>query len=189
MKPISLFAVLNAIYPLSEKIKFHLNAIVKEETFSRKTLLLSEGDVAKKIYFIVEGITRGYYVKNGEEYTTWFMQPGDVMISVYSFFTQKPSQEYIELLDDSTLQSITWQQLQQLYTDFPEFNIIGRMLTEQYYIESEERAIALRCLSAAGRYELFSKRFPQIIQKASVGQIATHLGISRETLSRIRAKR
>lgn len=114
---------------------------------------------------------------------------GDLMISVYSFFTQQPAAESIELLEDSIIQSMTWAQLQTLYTDFKEFNYIGRIITQKYYIQSEERAILLRTLTAKERYELLLNSHPDIFQKASLGQIAYYLGISQETLSRVRGRK
>jgi CRP-like cAMP-binding protein len=75
-----------------------------------------------------------------------------------------------------------------LYTTFPKFNITGRIITEQYYIRSEERAINLQTLTATQRYEKLLAEYPQIAQVATLGQIATYLGIKQETLSRIRAR-
>jgi len=66
--------------------------------------------------------------------------------------------------------------------------VVGRILTEKYYILSEERALALRTLSAKDRYENLIKAHPEILQKATLGQIVSHLGITQETLSRVRGK-
>ncbi|MDP9046605.1 MAG: Crp/Fnr family transcriptional regulator, partial [Bacteroidota bacterium] len=91
-------------------------------------------------------------------------------------------------LEDSVLQSINWDQLQSLYQDYPEFNKTGRLITEHYYIKSEERTIDLQTLSAKQRYEKLLSTYPDILQKASLGQIASFLSIKQETLSRIRAR-
>jgi CRP-like cAMP-binding protein len=180
----------NQISPVSEAVKSRLHEYLKEERFPKKYKLLQEGQTAKKIYFIKEGFARAFYfTADGKECTAWFMGTGEFMISVFSFFTQKPAAENIELLEDSTLQSITWTQLQTLYTEFTEFNIIGRMITEKYYIESEQKSILLRTLTAKERYEQLIRFNPNILQKSSLGQIASYLGISLETLSRLRAKK
>jgi hypothetical protein len=76
--------------------------------------------------------------------------------------------------------------LQSLYQEFPGFNITGRLITEQYYIRSEKRAIDLQTLPAKQRYEKLLADYPGILQKASLGQIASYLSIKQETLSRIR---
>jgi CRP-like cAMP-binding protein len=117
------------------------------------------------------------------------MSDNDIVISVFSFFTQSPSLENIELLEDTVLYSISYQSLQQLYQQFPQFNLHGRIITEQYYMLSEQRNFALKKQSAKQRYDLLLKQYPQILQKASLGHIASYLGITQETLSRIRKQK
>ena len=180
---------LNFITPLSSKIQERLNDCLVEERFPKKHVLVKEGSTAKRIYFINSGFARAYYYRDGKEFTSWFMGTGDFMISVYSFFTQNPAVENIELLEDTTLISLTWTQLQNVYADFPEFNFVGRLITEKYYMMSEERAILHRTLSAQERYKTLLKTFPQIMQKAKLGMIASYLDMSQETLSRIRGTR
>lgn len=114
------------------------------------------------------------------------MGEGEFIISVYSFFSRRPSFENIEVLEDCIVQSINWDQLQAIYKQYPEFNLTGRIITEQYYIQSEERSIQLQTLSGKERYEKLLREYPGILQKASLGHIASYLGIKQETLSRIR---
>lgn len=179
---------INQVAPLSNELEAAIINNLKKEKLTKRNLILKQGQIARRIYFIQKGFCRSFYLQDGKEYTTWFMGEGDIMISVYSFFTQQPSAEFIEVLEDSEFFSMSWQQLQKIYADFPEFNLFGRIITEQYYIKSEERAIALRTFSATERYAALIKKNPNILQKASLGQIASYLGMSLETLSRIRAK-
>ncbi|MOA17822.1 hypothetical protein D3C78_1380910 [compost metagenome] len=116
------------------------------------------------------------------------MKENDIMLSVYSFFSQKPAFEYIETMEDSMFITLSFTKLQQLYREFPEFNIIGRIITEQYYVQSEARAIALRQHSAEERYKTLLKSDPELIKRVSVTVLASYLGMSRETLSRVRAR-
>jgi len=183
-----LIQTLNHITQLSKELENCIISNLREEKLHKRDILLEEGQIARRIYFIQKGFSRAYYIKNDKEYTTWFMGEGDIMISVFSFFTRQPAVETIEVLEDSILLSMSWEQLQKLYTDFPDFNLVGRIITEQYYIKSEERAISLRTMSAKDRYLSLIKTYPTILQKASLGQIASHLGMNLETLSRIRAK-
>ena len=184
----SLLQTINNINILSAGLQERIKHYLIEESFPKKTLLLKEGQVSQRIYFIKKGFIRAYYHKENEKFTSWFMGDGEIIISVYSFFSRKPSFEYIEILEDSILQSINWDQLQSLYNDFPEFNLTGRLITEQYYIRSEERVINLQTLSARQRYENLLNTYPGILQKASLGQIASSLGVKQETLSRIRGQ-
>jgi len=184
-----LLQTLNFIRPLSGRLQDRLSECLREEHFPRKHVLQRQGDTCRKIYFIVEGLARAYYISERDrQCTTWFMRQGDVMISVFSFFTQQPAAEYVELLEDSRLQSISWTQLQGIYADFPEFNYHGRVLTEKYYIESEQRAILLRNGTAIDRYNLLLKMHPDIIHRVPLWMIASHINVSHEALSRIRAQ-
>ncbi|MBD1393751.1 Crp/Fnr family transcriptional regulator [Mucilaginibacter glaciei] len=188
MDLINLFNTLNAIQILPADLQLKFQSIVIEEAVPKKALLLKAGMVSHRIYFIKAGFVRAFYYKDGNPYTSWFMGSGEIIISVYSFFSRKPSFENIEVLEDCVLQSISWDQLQQLYLAFPAFNITGRLITELYYIRSEERAIDLQTLTASQRYAKLLAQYPNISQVASLGQIATYLGVKQETLSRIRAK-
>jgi CRP-like cAMP-binding protein len=183
-----LLNILNSIAIMSESLQDQIKAYLTEEHFTRKTILLKEGQVSQRIYFIKKGFIRAFYHKGNSEFSTWFMGEGEFIISVYSFFSRKPSFENIEVLEDCTLQSINWDQLQLLYTQYPEFNLTGRIITEQYYIRSEERAINLQTLTAKQRYEKLLSDYPGVLQRASLGQIASYLSIKQETLSRIRGR-
>ena len=109
------------------------------------------------------------------------------MLSPYlSFFTQQPSEECLELLEPAVVHSISYDQLQELYRDFPEFNFIGRRLIEHYYVLSEQRAQHLRSRTAQERYELLLRDFPTAFQRVALTHITSHLGVAAETLSRLR---
>ena len=183
-----LFQLLSMISPVSLALQDTFKRFLRDEEHPKKHVLLREGQVARRIYLIRQGFARAYYHDpDGGEHTSWFMAPGDLMISVHSFFTQQPSHETIELTEHSALQSMTWQQLQTVYAEHPEFNLFGRKMTEKYYILAEERAIMLRCKRPIERYELLLRTHPRILQQATLTQIASYLGIKLETLSRLRA--
>jgi CRP-like cAMP-binding protein len=185
-----LFTILSFIAPVSLALRERFAAGLRKESQPKRHVLLKPGEVARRIYFIKSGFARAFYIdKDGREHTSWFMGADDFMISVYSFFTQQPAAEYIELLEDSVMLTLSFDQLQLIYTEHPEFNFTGRFLTEKYYIRAEERLILLRTRKPGERYGLLINSQPGILQKAPLGAIASYLGIEKETLSRVRAQK
>jgi len=188
MSPSHFLQALNAIQPLSAELAAAVLTAAQPETWPAHHQLLQPGQVARRVYFLSSGLVRGYALQNGREVSSWFMREGDFVISIASFFSQAPGDEYLELLEPGQGFSLSYEQLQQLYHDFPAFNFHGRVLTEHYYVQSELRARHLRTLSATERYTQLLRDFPAVLQRVSGRNIASFLGITPETLSRLRAK-
>jgi CRP-like cAMP-binding protein len=187
LEKLSLLKVISRIYPVSAALQNDLVQTLKVETIPKKTILLREGEVFQRMYFIEKGLARAFYFDEGKEHTSWFMKEGDFIISVNSFYKQVPSQESIKVLEDSIMASITYIQLQKLYQKHLEFNIISRVLTEHYYSLSEERLFAMRQSSAKHRFEFFITRYPELAKRISLKQMASFLRMTPETISRLRA--
>lgn len=182
-----LIAYLNSIYPLSEKAKDYLLEHLKNIEVPKKKFILKKGRVCYNIYFVQSGLLRCFYIKSDKEINSWFMKESDVIISVESFFNQSPSYENIQALEDCILYYIEYNELQYLYNNCLEFNFVGRVLIEKYYKLSEQRLYSLRMQKAVEKYSFIMNHFPQIIQRVPSKYIASYLGITEETLSRIRA--
>ena len=185
----NLLDAIQTLHPISSELRSALSKVLRRDIFTRKHWLLQPDQVSDRLYFVEKGVVRGYYLKEGKEVTSWFMREGDFLISIVSFYSRQPAHEYIELLEDSVVWSITYVQLQQLYRDFTEFNIVGRLLTEKYYVLSELRTQNLRMQTAPERYRQLLTDFPDIFGRVPLKYIASHLGISPETLSRLRGQR
>jgi len=158
-----------------------------EMEVSKKTYLLREGHICYNIYFIQKGLVRCFYTKDEKDISSWFMKEGDVIVSVESFFSQTVSYENIQALEDCMIYYLSYDDLQIAYNTFPEFNFIGRVLTEKYYKLSEQRLYSLRMQRAFEKYQYLLVNFPQLIQRVPSKYISSYLGITEETLSRIRA--
>lgn len=185
----SLHQFVSSIHPLPDAFWNDLWPLTERIRLPRKSILLREGQVCDTLYFIEEGLARAFYFREGEEVTTWFMQENDMIISVYSFYSQKPGYENMQLLEDSTLIALKHSSLQRLYQKHPQFNFIGRVLTEHYYTLSEERTVSLRKDTARQRYEKLLAAQPRIFQRTLLKYIASYLGVTPETISRLRAQK
>jgi CRP-like cAMP-binding protein len=178
---------LNSIHPLSKDTNDFLMSRLQFVEISKKSFLLREGDVCREIYFVTKGLLRCFYNKNEKDVSSWFMKEGDVVISVESFLKQTKSKENIQALEDCSLYYINYDELQLAYSNFSDFNSIGRILTEKYYLLSEQRLYSLRMQRASEKYLFLLNHFPQILLRVPLKYIASYLGITEETLSRIRA--
>ena len=184
-----IISMLAAVKPLSPQVQHFLEKKLKNENFAKKSMIVQPEIINRKIYFIEKGIVRAYFIENGKEHTTWFFKEEDIIISVISFFLQKPSIEYIEALEDCVMWSLSYTDLQFLYDNFPPFNYIGRVLTEKYYCLSEIRNYNIRMKTIAERYNFLQQQIPDILNRVPIKHIASHLEIEPETLSRLRAKK
>lgn len=185
----SLFAAISQIGYASEELKTYLQENIKALVLPKKRLLLEAGQVSNKIYFVESGLLRGYYLEKGKDITTWIMPEKEFVISILSFYTQKPSYEYIELIEDCKLWTIAHDKVEKAYNLFPEFNFIGRKLTERYYCMSDYRSYYLRMHSAEERLQLLLHDFPTLLARVKHKHVASLLGVSPETFSRILAKK
>ena len=184
-----IFQALSNIHPLSDGLKNYLNQNLKELHLNKKEIYLHNGEINNKISFIIKGFLRSYYITDeGIDTTVWFMKEGDVCISVKSFYERTASEEFIQAQEQSILLYISYHELQEAYKLFPEFNIIGRKLTEKYYVLSEERLLGIRNKKAKDRYAFLLKHHPEIAQRALVQHIASYLDIDKHRLSKIRAQ-
>jgi CRP-like cAMP-binding protein len=148
--------------------------------------LLLPGEIATETGFVVKGVFRVYYLVEGKE-STRFLGCENIFIgSIPSFTTQTPCVEYVEALENSELLMLSFQDLQKMYDISPKWDRLVRLLAEYSYNEQQRRIYSLIALTAQERYEELAKNRPDIIQRIPQYIIANYLGISPETLSRIR---
>ena len=154
---------------------------------SKNEFLLREGKVCRHLYFVEQGALRGYYLADGKEITHWFAFERDFVTSFHSFHTQQPAVENIQLIENAVLWQISREGLFQLMDAFREVERTVRIAYEQYYIRLEEKFVNSHFTAATERYTDLLHRSPHIIERVALGHIASYLGISQETLSRIRS--
>jgi CRP-like cAMP-binding protein len=146
--------------------------------------------VCKQIGFIVKGLFRVYYVdmETGMEHNFYFIPENTFLVSLKSFLTQTACPYYIEALEDSELMVISHENLLSLYPKSHAWERFGRLLAELYYVYSQSKSEGLLMMSAEERYLALLSEFPEIVNRVSLGHIASYLGIKGPSLSRIRAQ-
>ena len=183
----SLEKVLSEIIPLSDSLKIELRKISKIKSLKKNEYLLNYNENCNYLSYVNNGALRGFYFHEEKEITNWFSLEGDFATSFYPFISRTKSYETIQALEDSNLTCIAYEDLQKLYSTFPETERIGRIILEEYYSKLEERLINIQFKSAKERYNQLMTNRPKIIQRVALGHLASYLGITQETLSRIRA--
>jgi CRP-like cAMP-binding protein len=143
--------------------------------------------VCKQIAFIVKGTLRTYYINDkAEETTSCFCTENSLTTSYKSFILQQPSALSIQALEDTELLVIDYEHLQELYSKSIVWQNIGRAVAEREYIVMEQYASILNNETAKEKYLRLLKEQPNVLQKASIEDIASYLGVTRRTLTRIR---
>jgi CRP-like cAMP-binding protein len=184
----TLFEHIRQYTRISEPALKSLGAALQKVEQPKGSFLITEGKISQHIYFLEKGCLRGFYNLEGKEISYWFAFENNFVTSFFSFITRKPCVEYIQLIEDCTLWAISYENLQQLYDKHPDIERLGRIMNERYYVMLEERFLSNHFKEAKERYENLMNQAPHILQRVPLGYVASYLGISQETLSRIRSK-
>lgn len=161
--------------------------VMKKETFQKNHLLHKEHSVCNNLYLIENGIARSFYHKDGKDITAHFATEGGTITAIDSFIQRKRSRYNIELLEKSEVIIISYQDIQKLLIEKPKYEKLIRIFLEQIYIDLAERIEDLLFHSAKERYEKITTNFPDLLQRVHLKHIASYIGITQETLSRIRS--
>lgn len=180
---------INQFYPLSDEIKDFMISATTYRQVPKGRFLLKPGDLCKDYYYIHKGILRSYIKYEGKEITIWINPEGEITTSIRSIAGSRISEEYIQVIENAELVVIPFDAMQELYERFPEMNKVGRMLLEEYYAASEERVFIARLPNAQARYEHFINSRPELLNRIPLKYVASYLGITLETLSRLRARK
>ncbi|MGN6494137.1 MAG: Crp/Fnr family transcriptional regulator [Agriterribacter sp.] len=179
---------LETFYQLSPEAKLVLEDCFEEITLAKNEFLVKEGKICRHLYFLQQGALRGFYTLDGKEITHWFGFENDFVTSFHSFTTQQPSVENIQLMEGSILWAISKNTLTSLFDRHHEIERLVRIAYEKYYIRLEDRFVNAQFKTATERYEDLLLRAPHIIERVPLGYISSYLGISQETLSRVRSR-
>lgn len=173
------------VYPVSDEALQALQDNLEERYYPKDTCIVQSGVTDRLVYFIEEGITRSVFYHNGEDTTTWFSQEGDITFGMDSLYYKQPSIESIETLSDCKMYVID--KLNELYEKYIDIANWGRILHQDVNKELSHMFVERLQLTPKERYEQFNRHYPGLINRVKLKYVATFLGISIYTLSRVRA--
>jgi CRP-like cAMP-binding protein len=182
-----LFQYFQQYSPLSAEAKEAIEAICSTISIAKNKDLQPIGHTCKTIYFINKGIARIYYFKDGIDVTESFAFENNILVRVESLFTGKPSRKAIQVLEDAEIVAIDAVKLFQLYDHFPEIERLFRKIFEASHVETVTRIESIQFHTAEERYKALLTEAPDVIKRVSLKHIASYLGITQTSLSRIRA--
>jgi CRP-like cAMP-binding protein len=153
---------------------------------AKNHLLHVENKVCKHSFIIEKGAARIFHFKDGKDITSHFAFEGEAITAIDSLLQGKKSKYNIELLEDSTLFSASYEDMENFYQKSIMHERFGRLFLQQVYVDLVERIEDIQFHTAQERYNNLLKKHPQILQRVPLKHISSYLGITQETLSRIR---
>ena len=184
----ALFNLINGVHPLSEEALAYISKNAQSVQISKSSLLVASGQHCDELFFVVKGVLCGYVKHHNKNITTWITAENELVTSLSSYYKLIPSIENIEAVEDCLLLSIHRDHMQVMYNRFPEVNYMVRILLEQYYQDAEERAYISRLTDATAKYQRFINTKSHLLNRIPLKFIASFLGMTLETLSRIRSR-
>lgn len=157
--------------------------------FKKGEYLLKEGAVCNALFYIDKGYCRSFYLKDGQEKNTAFFFEDDIATNISSFGSGAKSDYAIIAAEKLTVVAFDKQKLFEASRLAPEIETLGRKCIRRFATRQEEHAHLFKLYTAQERYEWLEEHQPQLLQRVSLTQLSSYLGIARETLSRIRKRR
>lgn len=182
------FSALKEKSSLSNTTLVELSQYCKVHTYDKESFVLQHNKVCKHLYYVEKGLVRIFYYKKNKEITEWFASPNSFCFSIISYFDAEPSNLIIECLEKSKLVLLPKKGLDTLAkTNLEISNLLIAIFSDSLKM-SQKRMYNLHFHTAKQRYEKLFENQPEILNKVPLQYIASYLGISPETLSRIRTK-
>jgi CRP-like cAMP-binding protein len=172
-----------SVCPYSDELTDRLTEYITLHEYPRKSHVLTEGKVCKRLYIVEDGVFRKYHIKRGKEVSSAFMLPGDLCIDPESFLTQQPSHENIETQEGGRLHSITYDHLQEICADFPEVALAVRKQLEGCISWHQHRYREMWMQRSGDKYDWYLTQPPLLQQSVPARHAASYLGLTEVTLS------
>jgi CRP/FNR family transcriptional regulator, anaerobic regulatory protein len=177
-----------AFHPLSDELRSDLKNRLEVEKYAKGHYLLKAGSICQRMHFIAKGLVHCYSGSKIKPETDFFMTEGEIALSKESFYMQKPSEQHIEAMEKTTTVSISYEDLEDIYTKHLTFNINGRRMMELYYQRSNFKLQLLRTKRPGERYHFLKMHRPDLIERVHGKYLASFLNMREETYCRIKTK-
>jgi CRP-like cAMP-binding protein len=156
-------------------------------SFTKGAYLLQAGDYARSYFFVQQGFLRSFAIDPmGNEVTTNFYAPGQIIMDPPSFILRQPTREYLQAMEDSICWELGYERFQEFFDGIDAFRNAGRSRLVQSFFALKNRSVSMITDSARDRYLQLLSDHPEILQHAQLKHIASYLGITDTSLSRIR---
>ena len=174
---------------VNDLLRAELTNRVSLVTYQKNDLIIDASIVSTKSYYILEGLTRTYFIKDGKEINEYFSSSNEWANSPRSWRTGKTDIYYVSAIEETTALCIHANDMHFLFENFPEMDRYGRLSMATLLDHLMERIASFRFTSAKEKYLHFKQTYPDIHHRIPLGMVASYLGISQETLSRLRTKK
>ena len=180
--------IINQRYAMPNASLDRLRQCLTEISYPKGFCVLESGKIEKDIFFIKKGIIRAYTSIDEKEITIWVDKEGATLVSMKGYVNDEPGYETMELMEDSVLYVLERKKLKELFSEDLHIANWGRRYAEMELLATEERLISMLSAIASERYKELLEKEPDLLQRLPLGNIATYLGITQASLSRIRAQ-
>lgn len=185
----NLLKFIHSLTIFSDRIWQLLQPALTKQTFKKNELLLKEGQVCNSLFYIDKGYCKSYYEIDGVTKNTGFFFENDIATNIKSFGNGESSEFNIIACEPLTAIIFDKEKLFQAAKEVHEIETLGRNCIRLFATKQEEFATLFKLYSAKERLEYLETKHPEILQRVSLSQLASFLGVARETLSRIRKRR
>ncbi len=155
------------------------------EKFAKNEFIIEQGEYCNKIWHIKSGMVRKFHLREGKEITAWIHVENEIITSLHSYFHQTPAIEYLQACEKTELIGISRENSKKL-AQFPQFVTFTNVLMGEHFVKIDTNSREFGMMSAKEKYDYLKQISPEMMKRAKLGHIASLMGVTQETLSRIR---